>query len=36
MCDEMSLEEFERLRAANYALGEAPGRVIGMKKGVTG
>lgn len=36
MCDEMPLEEFERLRAANYALGESPGRVIGMKKGVTG
>lgn len=30
--DSMPLEEFERLRAANYAKGESPGRVIGPEK----
>lgn len=30
--DALPLEEFERLRQANYAKGESPGRRIGHKK----
>lgn len=34
--DAMPLEEFERLRAANYAKGESPGRRIGPEKKTKG